>query len=252
MHAHSHIHTHIYTYTHTYIFTYKIHIPMYIHIAFNSPMHKHIHIHIHIHIHMHIHIHIHTYIYIYIHIHIHTLPRQRSGDTWLYVVAILIPAVIFSGPIIACLRRCIDPRRRISPSICQLLTDEEHKILESEVTSQMSGLDPGGSEKFVIEPGDLVCGEFKHAAKGFCHLLNIDDDLVTRASLRGTEAIEDEVKALGSSVVSEQLHYILQEKASEKLFDNGVRDVGHAGMCTHTRVYACTNTGRYVYVHVAF
>jgi hypothetical protein len=85
-------------------------------------------------------------------------------------------------------------------------------------------------EKFVVEPKDLVCGEFEHAAKGFFKLLNVSENDVLIRAFEGISAIEEEVEALQDGAISVQLHYILKERARERKFPNGVRDKGHAGM----------------------
>ncbi len=86
-------------------------------------------------------------------------------------------------------------------------------------------------DRFVIEPNDLICGEFEHAAKGFYKLLNVpEDEVFRRRGLDGVAAIEEEVRALGDTDVSEQLHYILRRCAKERLCANGMRDQGHEGM----------------------
>jgi hypothetical protein len=86
-------------------------------------------------------------------------------------------------------------------------------------------------DRFVIEPNDLICGEFEHAAKGFYKLLNVsEDELFLRRGLDGVAAIEEEVRALGDTDVSKQLQYILRLPASLKKCPNGMRDQGHEGM----------------------
>ncbi len=87
------------------------------------------------------------------------------------------------------------------------------------------------ADRFAIEPTDLICGEFDHAAKGFYKLLNVsEDEVFRRRGLDSVAAIEEEVRAFGDSDVSEQLHYILQLPASLKECPNGLRDKGHEGM----------------------
>jgi hypothetical protein len=58
----------------------------------------------------------------------------------------------------------------------------------------------------------------------------VDEAEINRRILNGTAAIKDEVMALGNKVVIEQFYYILQQKASEKKFPNGIQDKGHKGM----------------------
>jgi hypothetical protein len=84
--------------------------------------------------------------------------------------------------------------------------------------------------RVVVEPMDLVCGEFEHAAKGFYKLLNVGRNIVNRGLELGVQAIEEEVMALGDEDVIEQLHYILKQRAREKMCHNGLRDKGRAGM----------------------
>jgi hypothetical protein len=95
--------------------------------------------------------------------------------------------------------------------------------------------DPKGNDydKYAVQPKALVCGEFEHAAKGFFKLLNVTDDEVYKRASAGVLAIEEEVKALGDKDVAQQLEYILWHRAREKIFPNGIRDKGHAGMMLH-------------------
>ncbi len=86
------------------------------------------------------------------------------------------------------------------------------------------------THKFISEHDDFVCGEYEHAAKGIYELLHADEDMVHRKALLGLGTIEEEVRALGDAVISEQLDYILHHEATEKMCPNGMRDQGHAGM----------------------
>ncbi len=89
---------------------------------------------------------------------------------------------------------------------------------------------PKTADRFAIGPNDLICGEFEHAAKGFYKLLNVPEKDIIRLGLDGVAAIEEEVRALGDTDVSEQLHYILHLPASLQSCPNGMRDQGHEGM----------------------
>jgi hypothetical protein len=92
------------------------------------------------------------------------------------------------------------------------------------------GLNDAAQAKFTVEPKDLVCGEFAHAAKGFYRLLNVSEDEIFKRALSGVAAIVKEVSELGDRDVIEQLDYILWQTAEEKMFPIGMRDKGHAGM----------------------
>lgn len=117
------------------------------------------------------------------------------------------------------------------------LTKEEYEALVDSVQKKMLRFSPAlaaeaaHDQKYAVDPKDLVCGEFAHAANGFYELMNVDEiDLLKKALDNGVGAIEDEVRLLGDPDVSEQLDYILNHTASEKLCHNGMRDQGHAGM----------------------
>ncbi len=60
----------------------------------------------------------------------------------------------------------------------------------------------------------------------------MEEETINQSLMKGVSAIEDEVKALGDSVVSEQLYYILLKKASERRFPNGI-----IHMFTFTLIY---------------
>ncbi len=81
-------------------------------------------------------------------------------------------------------------------------------------------------DKFV---GELICGTFEHAAEGLLDHLKVDKRHVLQGQLDGVDAIVREVHALGNGQVAEQLDYILNQEASEVMFDNGMRDAGRAG-----------------------
>jgi hypothetical protein len=122
-----------------------------------------------------------------------------------------------------------DPEKEDSP-----VTKEEFMEIVYNIELELSALSARGSDahrdRFVADPRDLVCGEFEHAAKGYFKLLNVPEVEVSRRALEGVAAIEEEVRALGDTDVSEHLHYILKEPAKEKRCANGVRDKGHEGM----------------------
>ncbi len=111
--------------------------------------------------------------------------------------------------------------------------DLAYWILMTTLAAGMQQMEPRDGDRFVIEPKDLVCGEFEQAAKGFSKLLNISENEVNKLildGLGGVSAIVEEVRALGNKDVAEQLDYILHKPASEKAFPNGIRDKGHTGM----------------------
>jgi len=62
--------------------------------------------------------------------------------------------------------------------------------------SAHDGVEAGKKEKFVVEPKELICGEFEHAAKGFYKLLNVNKSYELLHANAGVSAIEFEVKAL--------------------------------------------------------
>jgi hypothetical protein len=118
-----------------------------------------------------------------------------------------------------------------------VLTADEHTDFLMHIIRGVSALSwqpaSAASERFAIEPRDLICGEFEHAASGLYKLMNVPEKEVVKRWLRGVEAIKDEVTALGDSIVTEQLNYILLQPATEKMFANGLRDMGHTGMRLH-------------------
>jgi hypothetical protein len=114
----------------------------------------------------------------------------------------------------------------------QLLSVEEYTEIAYNIelctlAARLQGPDDAQRERFAKE---LKCGEYRHAANGFSALLNVSENEVSRRVVAGVGAIQEEVKALGDENVSQQLHYILRQRAREKTFSNGVRDRGHAGM----------------------
>ncbi len=118
-----------------------------------------------------------------------------------------------------------------------VLTSDEHSEFLMHIIRDVYSLSGQPAsvtrERFAIEPSDLICGEFEHAAKGPYKLMNVPENEVFMRSMRGVEAIKEEVMALGDSNVMEQLNYILLQPATEKMFPNGLRDKGHAGMHLH-------------------
>jgi hypothetical protein len=124
---------------------------------------------------------------------------------------------------------CLDVKYTMQQVRDQVLTAKEYREFLVHIKSALSKQEQA-LERFVIEPKDLICGEFEHAVKGFYKLLNVSEDEVFTRALGGSKAIEEEVSALGDRNVCEQLNYILGQPASEKLFLNGLRDKGHAGM----------------------
>jgi hypothetical protein len=112
-----------------------------------------------------------------------------------------------------------------------VLTQDENREFLTHITRCVSSAlsAPRPDERFATEPQDLICGEFEHAAKGYYRLLNVSEKEVNKRALRGVQAIEEEVNALGNSEAIQQLEYILRHPASEKLFLNGLRDKGRVG-----------------------
>jgi hypothetical protein len=119
-----------------------------------------------------------------------------------------------------------DQNRTGAPLTFQEYTETVYNVL----LRTSKGLDGASQEKFTVEPKDLVCGEFAHAAKGFYRLLNVSEDEIAQLALSGVAAIVKEVSELGDRDVIEQLDYILWQTAEEKMFPIGMRDKGHAGM----------------------
>jgi len=110
------------------------------------------------------------------------------------------------------------------------LTPEEYEELKKGVEKAL--LQFPSDERFASNAKDFVCGKFDEAASGIFDVMNVDDQQVRNKSKEQSEiqVIEDEVKALNHLDVSQQLEYILREPASEKKFENGLRDQGHVGM----------------------
>jgi hypothetical protein len=115
-------------------------------------------------------------------------------------------------------------------TMTDLLTLKEYTELVYNIlliSSPLSGEAAPQQDKFARE---LICGEYKHAAKGFFKMLNVSEDDVVDRARAGVAAIEEEVRALGDTNVIKQLDYILHRSASVKAFSNGLRDKGHEGM----------------------
>jgi hypothetical protein len=113
------------------------------------------------------------------------------------------------------------------------VTKEEYTEIVYQMLLHISAASTTDRDRFVIDPHDLICGEFEHAAKGPKQLLNVPDDhheLFQRGRLDSVAVIEKEVRELGNRDVSEQLHYILRLPASLEQFPCGMRDQGHEGM----------------------
>jgi hypothetical protein len=70
------------------------------------------------------------------------------------------------------------------------LTVQEYKpfffhIFANTRSTDKRGPDAATHEKFVVEPRELVCGEFEHAAKGFFRLLNVSENQLFQRALAG-------------------------------------------------------------------
>jgi hypothetical protein len=83
-----------------------------------------------------------------------------------------------------------------------------------------------GTTKFGIQVRDLVIGKLAHAADGINLVLGLEDDANPELSIEG---MEKELSALGRDEVSEAVHYVLYEVASEKEYPSFVRDRNNVG-----------------------
>jgi hypothetical protein len=94
-----------------------------------------------------------------------------------------------------------------------------------------------GAAKFSTGPKEIVMGDFPKAAKGIHKLMQVDEDETLGKTLKGTEAVIEEVEKLKTNkkyakyypVVKKYLNYVLYELASEEQYPNGIRDKGRAG-----------------------
>ena len=94
-----------------------------------------------------------------------------------------------------------------------------------------------GAAKFSTGPKEIVMGDFPKAAKGIHKLMQVDEDETLGKTLKGTEAVIEEVEKLQTNkkyakyyqVVKKYLNYVLYELASEEQYPNGIRDKGRAG-----------------------
>lgn len=107
-------------------------------------------------------------------------------------------------------------------------------LTEAESAALGMALEPGravasASSKFSADATALISGQPAEAARGLAHYMRVDEAALRVGFDRGTAAIVAEVEALGSAELSEHLHYVLHEAASEKTFANGVRDKGRRG-----------------------
>jgi hypothetical protein len=123
-----------------------------------------------------------------------------------------------------------DPTKGNFPVTKEEYSEIAYHILLKLSATKAKGHKAADRDRFVLKPKDIVCSEFEHAARGYFKLLNVPENEVYRRSLLGVAAIEEEVDALGDSDVAEQLHYILRQRARQKVCANGVRDKGHEGM----------------------
>lgn len=114
-----------------------------------------------------------------------------------------------------------------------IITPEEYADLVRMVLAREPG-DPRASEhsllKFNSLPSKLVCGEFADAANGTIELLKVDERELQDKLAGGLAAMEAEIRAYGNAVVTEMFEYVVNEACEEKVYPNGVRDEGRAGM----------------------
>lgn len=89
----------------------------------------------------------------------------------------------------------------------------------------------GADERFVVEPGWLVTGQPKDAARGLSHYLKINDSKLFERMVHGVAAIRQEFADRGTPEDQECLDYILNHPAGSSAleFPNGVRDCGRNG-----------------------
>ena len=77
----------------------------------------------------------------------------------------------------------------------------------------------------------LVCGAFADGARGLGHLLG-EDELVLMEKVRGgVKAMELEIKMYGDEETIELFDYVVNQRTSEKEFENGIRDKGRLETC---------------------
>ena len=104
--------------------------------------------------------------------------------------------------------------------------------IDKDAKSPDVGTGEGSREgRFSVEPTDIITGQYQDAAKGLHHRLQVDEDEISDRLKKDVaiDAMREEVAKLGDPVVSEHLRYVLEEKASEKVYPNGVRDKGNVG-----------------------
>jgi hypothetical protein len=168
-------------------------------------------------------------------LHLHNKSRLRISPLTLPSACVLLPTC-FQGDteLMAQVRDMTTQSLEQGPrGGGTVLTEQELHEFLVHITHGVSALGGQGSvaqERFAVEPSDLICGEFEHAAKGFYRMLNVPEKEVFRRAMAGVKAIQEEVKALGDRHVMEQLEYILHQPTSEKVFPNGIRDRGNAGL----------------------
>lgn len=93
-------------------------------------------------------------------------------------------------------------------------------------------------DRFSGDMADLCTGTLLEAARGLMHYMNVKEDHIYTGVSLGTAAIIEEVRALNDEEAVEMLNYILYERASEKEYPNGIRDLGRNGerladFCAH-------------------
>jgi hypothetical protein len=105
-----------------------------------------------------------------------------------------------------------------------VLTDDEYKAVIETVLIKSNSQNPGGGEKFLSDPKQLVVGEFKEAAKGVAHFSGFDEDDLNLQVARGLEAMQEEVEKFGNAEVLEMYDYVVNQSSSPKEYPNGIRD----------------------------
>eukprot|EP00960_Hanusia_phi_P056561 763313-Hanusia_phi.AAC.1 len=115
----------------------------------------------------------------------------------------------------------------------RLLSIEEYKTLVEHAllaADKQTAGDVREEERFKSDPKTLVCGEFKHAARGLEQLLQVPLKEVYKKLEHAMEKLREEVKAYGNADLTRDLQYVLSEAAREEQTGKGTRDKGHGGM----------------------
>ena len=111
-------------------------------------------------------------------------------------------------------------------------TAREKKINEAKSSaSNSSSSTVDSSFKFSGDIRTFVTGEAAEAARGLVQYMNVKDEKTLRLKMAslGVGAIIEEVEASGIVELKKQLEYVLNQPATEMMFDNGMRDAGRKG-----------------------